>query len=193
MIKKLEAFLDVLLAVLLAVCLFCTTTAQAENLCRAPYALMHKSFDYPAYQKELDGVEKYSVAVLWNTFGNKTANLAKELANPRVTGVQVHLINGSCLKFNRCGKYEIVTGSHDDFQRKVRKKNPTLKNQIQVAAAQASLFLNAHVRVDQKRFLSPILETKLRREDWQTVAEWIRPYFPDWTFVWNPELSLIHI
>lgn len=162
-------------------------TAHAENLCRAPYALMHKDFKYSKYKAELEGVNKYSVAVLWNTFGNNTENLAKELADPRVTGVQVHLINGSCLKSNRCGNYEIVQGSHEQFQKKVRKKNEALKVQIQIAAAKASAFFNAHVRPDQKKFISPILETKLRREDWQVVAEWIAPYFQGWTLVWNPE------
>lgn len=166
---------------------FVVATAHGENLCRAPYALTHEKFNYPAYKKSLEGVENYSVAVLWTTFGNKLSNLEKELSDPHVKGIEVHLINGSCLKNNRCGKYEVVTGNHADFQKKVRKKNEALKNKIQVAAAKAALFLNAHVRPDQKKYISPILETRLRREEWQTVAEWIKPYFDGWTFVWNPE------
>jgi len=172
---------------LLAALLFFVSTAHAENLCRAPYALMHKDFKYEKYKSELEGVNGYTVAVLWNTFGNKTENLAKELADPQVKGVQVHLINGSCLKFGRCGDYEIVKGTANQFRKKVRQENAALKAKIQVAAAQASAFLKDHVRADQRKFLSPVLEHKLDRESYQILMSWIAPYFPGWTFVWNPE------
>lgn len=177
-VKQLNTFLLVLLL---------PTAIYADNLCRAPYALMHNKFNYKAYVNSTKGVNSYTVAVLWNTFGTDTKNLKAELARPEVNGLELILANENCAKYPRCGKYELFAGMNTDKIRKLlRNKDPKFKAKVEAYAQNAATIVNPLLRPDQKRYLNPLLESKCSRAEWQTFAEWIRPFFADWTFVWNP-------
>lgn len=173
--------------IVLLLLLASNTHAESPNLCRAPYALTHDKFNYSEYKKSLVGVNSYTVSFLWNTFGNNLDNIKRELNDPRVNGLQLILVNENCAKYPRCGNYELLAGMNTDkFRQLLRQRDPAFKSKVEQYAANAANFFYANVKPTHKKYLNPLLESKCSREEWQIFAEWVRPYFPDWIFVWNP-------
>ncbi len=167
--------------------------AQQTNLCRAPYFLTHSKYKYGAYKKNMAGVNSYTVSILWNTPGNFYDNLTKELQDPHVNGVEVALVNETCLLANntsRCGKYEVLYGlTMSKFQKQIDKRNPVLQGKIQASAKTMCEFVNANTPAGKSKAVSVLLETKLSRARWQVVAEWVKEVIScsDFTYVWNPQ------
>lgn len=164
--------------------------AQELHLCRAPYALMHSKFNYGSYSNSMKGVNSYSVAVLWNTFGTKTQNLASELNKPQVRGVEIALFNETCLHGagHPCGKYEVLSGYNTQTLAKaIQSNNTNLQSKMIASAKEAGSFLASHLRAGQSCLISPFLETNQKRPEVEKVIQWIRAQFPaQCQFVWNP-------
>lgn len=167
--------------------------AQQTNLCRAPYFLTDPKYNYKAYKKTLEGVKSYSISILWNTPGNFYDNLIKELKDTHVNGVEVALVNETCLlanNGNRCGKYEVLYGlTMSKFKKQIDRANPVLKGKFQAQANIACNTINNNLPAGKSRHMSPLLETKLDRRRWQVVAGWVREVLAceNYVFVWNPQ------
>lgn len=167
--------------------------AQQTNLCRAPYFLNHRNYNYKAYKKTLEGVREYAFSILWNTPGNQYDSLIKELKDTHTVGIEVALVNETCVLANgtnRCGKYEVLYGlTFSQYKKKIDKRDPVLKGKIQSQAKTACSTINANIPAGKFRYLSPLLETKLDRARWEVVAGWVKEVIDCWdyTIVWNPQ------
>lgn len=187
-----------LFVVLFWIALFAILVPQAfaqemrPNLCRAPYFLDHAKFRYDEYKKSMEGVGPHMLVWLWDTANENPINSVKELKNPLVSSVEVILANENCTKYGpngRCGQYELFAGmSTDKLAKLIRKQDAKLKNATQAQAKNMCSFVNANLPAGKPKYLSPLLETNLKRSEFTTFANWVKevPECSDWIFVWNP-------
>ncbi len=161
---------------------------QVAILGRAPFAITHPNFNCKAYQESTAGLDRYAIALLWNTFGSHYDCLDSELQNQRVALVEVHLINGACIRNRRCGSYEFLAKyTVETLRAAARAKSQKLRVEIEAAARNLASYLLPKLSNEKECYINPILETNLGRDESVIIQEWIRPIFQGrCKFVWNP-------
>lgn len=174
----------------LIVLLLLSTTcfAQELRLCRSPYALMSPSFKYQEYKNGTKGIGKYTVATLWNTFGNKLQNYSAELADPNVIGTETALLNETCVTRGDCGPYEALAGyTTRSLGEAIDRSDAKLKNKIEGEAKRLADFLLPRLRSDQFCVINPLLETHQNQQRVARVNSWVMPFFNGrCQSAWNP-------
>ncbi len=162
--------------------------SQTALLGRSPYAIMHPKFQCQAYQQSRDGIGNYGIAVLWNTFGHDYDCLNQELANPDLKLVEVHLINGPCIRNSNCGRYEVLYGySVTSLNAAIERNDPTLIKKFQATSRKLANYLLPKLRDDQECYISPILESNVPAANMVSIIQWIEASFNNrCKFVWNP-------
>lgn len=162
--------------------------AQEVRVCRSPYALLSKNFNYKEYSKQTSGIGEYTTVFLWNTFGNEFDHLSKEMAKPEVTGVEIALFNTTCVRRDDCGKYETLYGyTIKSLSQAIRSDNSKLKGKLRAEAARAADVILPRLRPNQKCYLNPYLEHNMSRGDFQTSVDWFKDIFQGrCEIVWNP-------
>lgn len=165
--------------------------ADDIKLCRSPYALMHKNFNYGAYKSSLRKVHKYTVVTLWHTFGDDAGNYAKELASPQVVGTELALYNETCVTRGDCGRYEFLAGyTTKSLKKAIDSNSPKLRAKLDDGARSAAGFLTHFLRADQTCQINPFLETHLDPARIRKVWGWVGHYFETrCSLVWNPNGS----
>lgn len=173
---------------ILFLCAVMPVHADDLQVCRSPYALLSPNFNYNEYNKQTNGIGNYRVVFLWNTFGNKLANLSKEAAKPEVTGFEIALFNTTCVRSGKCGKYETLSGySVNSLNHAIDANDANLRTKLQAEAQRAASAILPLLRADQKCYVNPFLEHNMNRQQYQKAIGWFIDKFNGrCEFVWNP-------
>ena len=110
----------------------------------------------------LDGVERFAVSLLWNSFGESDECLLSLLQDPRPKSIQVFLVNAVCLRKNNCAGvdaegYDLVIDRAMD------------------AYDTIIPFISMHDTL----IITPALEDDLDVLDYKYIADEIRFYAPE--------------
>lgn len=160
--------------------------AYGESLGVAYYALRSHSWPCDKSYDVLHHQPVLRISYLANTFGNSKKCLKRFLSDPRPKAIEVHLLNGSCVRYRRCGLYEALRGeSETSLLAKVKSRNGILLKRIRHAAKREAQALAPYLGNIQALYVSPILEHRLGNSI-NVVIEEIRPYFPTALIVDNP-------
>jgi len=112
-----------------------------------------------------------------NTFGEKLDNVRAVIANFKPTYHRVHLINGPCIRNQRCGKYEIGYGyNKSSFDKAVSQRNPKILKYVRDRTALYRTL--AGTFLDTTFIVSPELEHDLSKNSWRILADEIRKVWP---------------
>lgn len=162
--------------------------ATSVNICRAPYALLDPKFPYKEFKAGVAGVNSYSIAVLWNTFGNYFDFIKRELADPKVSGLELVLINETCYTRGDCGPYETLAGFRPgSLGSAINSDNPTLKARVVSEAHRAASLILPLLRPEQTFDINLLLETHQNAATVRHLWSWIEPIFSGRAqLVWNP-------
>lgn len=76
----------------------------------APYFLMAESWDCESFFERVKEATDLRVSILWNTPGTNTTCLDRLLQDPRLTFIEIHLVNDACVRNGNCGEYELFFG-----------------------------------------------------------------------------------
>jgi hypothetical protein len=159
------------------------------NVGRAPYAITSQNFNCTAYKTSVGNLANYGISFLWNSFGNSYSCLDSELNNPKVNLVEVHLVNGPCIRDKRCGSYEYFsTYTTTTLAQGISNSDPSVIAEFKNAATNLATYLLPKLREGVSCYINPVLENNLSEEQLSTVVSWISPIFQNrCSFVWNPE------
>lgn len=85
--------------------------------------IMHKDFPCEKYIKEMEDADEINVGYLANTFGDNRDCLNRFVNDERLKRLRVHVTNGACVNWQRCGDYEPLFGltwdDSEDINREV--------------------------------------------------------------------------
>lgn len=177
------------------------TTCSPENVVAAPseyivnnetvglqvYGIQHKNFPCDRLIRRLKNVPRINLAFVWGSFGLNNACLKRVIALPSASKhIEIHLINGSCIRMNRCDPRSEVLGkiNNAQFQTKLLKKDKALKAKIQKLAKTVAAFMRQNCQ--PKYYISPVLESDLNKAAAVELFKIVKPYFPNAAMVWNP-------
>jgi hypothetical protein len=81
-----------------------------KNAGRAPYALQNPTFPCDAFFQSVSGKPKLRISFVWNTFrkGYDPTCLDRVLNDPRLTTLQVTLVNETCARRGDCARRELL-------------------------------------------------------------------------------------
>lgn len=166
-----------------------STTNESANICVAPYAIFDPKFPYQAYRDHLTGVNHYTFAALWNTFGTETKFVRSELADPRCDGMELTLFNETCVTRGDCGPYETLYGyTSSSLGSAINKDDPKLKARVIGDATNAMhAVLPLFTRPEQSLSINLLLESHQKPATILHLWSWISGLFPKGVdLVWNP-------
>lgn len=166
---------------------FLTTVAGAD-VGASPYFLSHPKFDIDAYRQRVRGLGPYPVAFLWNTPGHDLDKVRHEIRRPKVTFIEMVLINETCVRNRNCGSYELFHGlTVKQLKRYIANENPRLKKKVLAYSEKAAKWLFSALPPEKECLINPLLETQTSRREGRIFFSWIAPIFkPRCSFVWNP-------
>jgi hypothetical protein len=133
-------------------------------------------------------VSKTPLVTGWleNTFAKDCPCADRLLRSRKSKIVRVHLLNGPCLRNQRCGRYEAFYGmSIAKADRLVAKRDERLLARISAIMERASVRLSKAKNL-VKCYVSACLECDLRHEQRRFLAEMAASYFPQCVIVDNP-------
>lgn len=156
----------------------------AANTGVAYYAIQSKHWPCERSYRALDGVSRIRLSFLYNTFGRETACLRRFLDDPRLTEVEIHLLNGPGLRNRRLGHYEFLHGlSVTRFRTKLRNK-AFLARLVNFVRPGCDLLRAPHDR-GVAVYWSPDLESNLSVDEGKILIKALKPVCPGKP-VWNP-------
>lgn len=159
-----------------------TDVAGQEISNRAYYAIQHKAWPCEASLDKLRNSRRPLVSFLYNTFGTNNSCVQEFLSWP-ASRIEMHLSNGSCMRYHRCGRYEITRGySVGSLERAIN--NGRFRGKWQRYVAQAAPLVAALPA--SRCFVSPMLESNLSRRARTRLARWTREILPNCRIVDNP-------
>lgn len=163
-------------------------TSGLTNVGLAIFNLTAPRFNCNGYLESTAGLKSLHVAFLYNTFGNDFSCLKRVLADPRLESIEIALINEPGHRNKRLGSYEFLfnEGSVADWNRKVQRKDPRLKNKLGKYVQPLQAVLNDHLRTTTELFINPGLESNLSDTSGRVLVAWTRELFPNARIVWNP-------
>jgi hypothetical protein len=151
------------------------------------YGIQHKNFPCDRLIGALKDVPRINLAFMWGSFGLNNACLKRVIALPPASKhIEIHLINGSCIRMNRCDPRSEVLGklNNAQFQQKLLKKDKALRAKIQKLSSDVAKFTKKYN--SPKYYISPVLESDLNKAAAVELFKIVKPYFPDTAMVWNP-------
>ena|GEM_PF-2854318 len=161
-----------------------------HNVGRGVYALYDPKFDCEDFIKSLKNVKNISLATLFKTFGNDFKCAQKLLQDPRTRNFEVALINESCSRSHRCGKYEFLAGNLTSIPRYsnlLQQNNAKLRKKFDKFVAPLQELLAGYLQPETECQISPGLESNVTNiHAIRHLLQWVREDFPQCKVVWNP-------
>jgi hypothetical protein len=178
------------LAVLDATLTYAQSKAVYNNLGTGYYGMLSDNWNCDAVLKADEKRKDIKLSVLWNTFGNNTACLAKYLSTKSVSSLEIHLINEVCVRHNSCGSYEFLSGlTASQYNSLLISKDSSLVTKLQNYISKPSAFITSALSSSTQCYINPGLESNLTNKAAKNLIEIVKPYFPQCKIVWNPVWS----
>lgn len=177
------------LLVILLIFLFNINILQAQNIGRAPYGIQNRTFQCNNFIESIKPLEEIHISFLYHTFGRRYGCIKKILQLEKLKSIQVHLINDTCLRNNRCRRYEFLYKykSVEDYNRQwTRRTKPTLRRYIKYTRSIKN-FLENNLPNNVECLISPALESNLKSPAAKILVKETRKLFPQCRIVWNSE------
>lgn len=161
--------------------------AQENNVAVGYYAIQHSAWPCQKSLAVFDGVKVKRLSFLWNTFGMDNSCAKRFLSLPGPKEIEIHLINEVCMKWGRCGKYEVGGGLRaNEFQSALLARKPKFLKSLRDYFIGAQSFLRRNLKSDTTCYISPGLESNLNKEAAQILMREARAAFPMCKMVWSP-------
>jgi len=147
--------------------------ASAKSCALSYYGIQHPAWPCEDSIAALEPCTEIKVAFLANSFGRETACLARLLADPRVTGVEAHLINERCSERpGGCGAYEFMYGlPQSEFRDGLLARDPATLNRAGVFFTELAGEILPLIRPETVCWISPALESNLAPDAFYPLAE----------------------
>lgn len=160
--------------------------AQDQRFGSAPFFYNHPKFDRKRADSRVNGVQPLSF--LYNTPADTIKPLVDRLKRGDIYFLQIHLVNEPCLRNQRCGKYELLSGlSVKRFKRLIATRSSSFRAKVRRYASRASRRILPHLPYNTTCALNPLLETVLHRKEAAIFFSWVAPFFNHrCLLVWNP-------
>lgn len=164
----------------------------ALNLGTSPYAIRSPYFNCPVYMGSLDSITDVNFSFLWESFGESPDCLRRMLSDSRVRTVEVHGINGTCVKGRwpdgRCQHYELLHNvSKEQHEQFVLSREGWFMERYRNLFKGIAEWVGSVPDNVSRIYISPILESDLSPTASRIVLDTIKPLFTDprVKFVWN--------
>lgn len=127
-----------------------------------------------------------ALGILDYTFNPGLTNIIRILDTGRISVLRVHLINGSCIRRNTCGKYyRFRFYTKKTFNKAVLSNSPTVRHYLRWRTKIYCKLLTIYPHL--KLLLSPAIEHNLSRAAWLKAAQIIKNTCQVARLVNNPE------
>lgn len=171
------------LAVMLALlcgAMAATTQAQDARVGLAPYSIMSPRWPCKQYMRAFRGVPEIRFSWLWRTFGEEKGCVTQLLQNQRTKAAQIYLLNSVGHRNRRLGNYEFLKAySVQEWEAKLRARDPKLLSRYREYARAASDFLRANLRPGVACYVAPELEGNTSAQAFKVLAEVTKEVFPN--------------
>lgn len=176
-----------ILYLVLAIALPFSAKAEEFQLGTAEFAIMSPSWPCELVRKKEKELSVLRKAVLWNTFGTEVECLKKDLEDPRLKLLELHLINEPCARNKQCGKYEFLYGlAPDEYDKKLKARDPALIEKLEVYLKEPAKLLSDGLKEGTSCYVSIGLESNISTDAALVMKEVLSRHFPRCGIVWNP-------
>lgn len=128
-----------------------------------------------------------AIGVLHGSFGHSMKNIVTVLESEKVVALRAHLVNGSCIRGQRCDRARREFGvgySATSFNNAILKRNKTILNEVR---RRAQIYEALAQKYPSKRvYVSPVLEHNLSLKAFSILADVVKQAAPNVTVVNNP-------
>ena len=154
----------------------------------APFAITKSDFNCQSFINSLSSRDEYAISFLFNTFGNKFECIKRVMADDRLKGLQIHLINEPGHRNGRLGSYEFLrpVSSPAALNRLLVTNNRHLYRRFIRYVAPVQKLLAENLKSGTECVINPGLESNVSVQAGKTYTQWARVLFPQCTIVWNP-------
>lgn len=153
----------------------------------AYYALMSPKWPCSAVRGSEHNLNEFSIATLWNTFGQESECLKRYLADPTLKSIEIHLINEVCQRNGNCGQYEFLHGiNRRQYRRLILERDPQLFARFKEYVKPLQRLLEQNLKPETQCFISPGLESNLPVDAAKILVHQVSSLFPNCAIVWNP-------
>lgn len=158
---------------LLLMFLLMPSLASAKSCQVAYYGIQHPGWPCDASIQALSQCTDIKVAFLAHTFGDETQCLGKLLADPRVSAVEIHLINERCEERpGGCGSYEFMFGlPMKQFNSLLKVRDPGIMHKTGLFFTQLAGQFIPLLQPNTVCWVSPVLESKVEPSAFAVLAE----------------------
>jgi hypothetical protein len=165
-----------------------STSAESKDIGVAYFALLSPQFPCADALKIFDEGAEPALAILWGTFGTDTSCLRKwfETASEKPHTLEIHLLNGPCIRNKRCEDSEIGAGlSPKELNRLLEKEDEKLVNTIVNRIKEISTAVKRFARPGDELLLSTGLEDNYSPSAYQVILRLVKENWP-YKVVRNP-------
>lgn len=153
----------------------------------AEFGMLSPHWPCDLVREKEKGLTTLRKAVLWNSFGKETSCLKKDLDDPRMKLLELHLINEPCARNNQCGSYEFLYGiPPKEYDDKLKKRDPELIKKLEEYFQEPSQFLAANLKEGTSCYVSVGLESNVSSDAAGVMKGILEKHFPKCKVVWNP-------
>lgn len=156
-----------------------------DRIGRAPLFLLTARFavaDYIASAPK----RPHTIALLWDVPRRRRGHLRHALRKTRAEQVELVLLNETCVRNRVCERRDALAFfTETSLARAASRSSVRLKYRVSFEAGRAARYLGP-VIANRALIVNPLLETRLRRGQWNRVAGWVRRALGAVPLVWNP-------
>jgi hypothetical protein len=152
---------------------------------RAPLLLLTARFSVGQY---VDSAPRgrHTIAILWDVPRRRRGNLRAVFRRTKAREVQIVLLNETCVRNRVCEKGDALHGfTPATFSAAVARADSSLRRLIKRETRAAFAYLGPVLK-DRAVMVNPLLETQLRRAEWNRVARWVQAARGPVPLVFNP-------
>lgn len=131
--------------------------------------IMHEDFPCDKYIEQTKDATEINLGYLANTFGDSRECLNRFVNDERLKRLRVHVTNGACVNWQRCGEYEPLYGLKWDDSAQI--------NRAVIAAMREESRYLKNVPDHTQLFVSGILEYSTSFSQYDVIAERIPEIF----------------
>ena len=158
------------------------------NVGRAPFAIAHRRYQCDDFLKSVDRLQVLNIAFLYHTFGHNYDCIKTLMQDPRLSKLEIHLINEPCHRNRRCEKHEFLASvsSPQKYDQLLRARDAKLKARFDKYVERLQALLAGYLQPTTQCYISPGLESNVGDRAAKVLVRWAREAFPQCKIVWNP-------
>lgn len=158
------------------------------NVGRAKFDLTSPKINCSSFLASLDSLESLNIAFLYNTFGNNFDCLKTIMADPRLSALEIELINEPGHRNKRLEKQEFLykIPSPARYAQLLKKRDKKLRAKFDAYVVPIQNILTNNLQPHTTCYVNPGLESNVDLRAAKVLMEWSRVAFPNCQLVWNP-------